>query len=76
MLKKLPYVDLIWRFQKKIDKNSTFFDINFFRKIKTVSPKMDAQSLNLDFLKLQTICNKTRKVKQLASHFQFFFVGA
>ena len=49
MLKKLPYVDLIWRFLKKIDKNSTFFDINFFSKIKTVSPKMDAQSLNLDF---------------------------
>ena len=34
---------------KNIDKNSTFFDINFFSKIKTVSPKIDAQSLNLDF---------------------------
>ena len=34
---------------KKTDKNVPFFDKYFFSKIKTVSPKMSAQSLNVDF---------------------------
>ena len=32
---------------------------------------MGAQSFNLDFLKLLTICNKPREVKKRASHLAF-----
>ena len=54
---------------KKNRQKCAFFDMNLFSKIKTVSLKMSAKGLNLDFYKLQTICNKPKS-------FSIFFVGA